>query len=396
MKVVCGTHGSPKVTIKVVFSAGSALEYNKYKLGLAHFVEHMVYQESSTMDPQTLADAMAFLGADWNASTYHNKVSYYVNVPSENAFLAARYLSEMILNRKFSYKYFEQEKNAILSEKKQDDNDMYFCLSTRSDEILFKGPYAIPIIGTSKSIESISLKDVQKFYDKYYQSQYMLLSIVGPEGTDFNSIISLFGENDDALKVIVVPSKFSDITRHSEYVGATVASIYLFYKGLPVSKETNVLYDLLDYILCVPSDSRLYKSLRLENGLCYSVNGSAFGGRDIGGYLMWVDCDKKKTKKLMHTVNKELKTLQTTLLTDYELQKIKNRAISSLYSYIETSYGFASFLSNAVFYDLGYGSDPVSGLKDKINSITAKDIQDFAKILFDKKNRQVVRFVPEK
>ena len=396
MKVICGTHGSPKVTIKVIFSAGSALEYNKYKLGLAHFVEHMVYQESSSMDPQTLADAMAFLGADWNASTYHNKVSYYVNVPSENALLAAQYLSEMILNRKFSDKYFDQEKNAILSEKKQDDNDVYFSLSARSDEILFNGPYSIPIIGTNKSIESIDLIDVQNFYDKYYQSKYMLLAISGPEGTDFDTIISMFGENDDKLKVIVVPSKFTDIKRHSEYVGATVASIYLFYKGMPVSKESNVLYDLLDYILCMPSDSRLYKSLRLENGLCYSINGSVFGGRDIGGYLMWVDCEKKKTKKLMHTVNKQLEILQTTLLTDYELQKVKNRAISNLYSYIETSYGFASFLSNAIFYDLSYGPDPVQGLKDKINSITADDIRNFAKLIFDKKNRQVVRFVPEK
>ena len=47
MEYVIRKCNSRKATVKVTLDAGSAVEYGKWTNGMAHFVEHMIFQSTS-------------------------------------------------------------------------------------------------------------------------------------------------------------------------------------------------------------------------------------------------------------------------------------------------------------------------------------------------------------
>ena len=170
MKVIFKECESKKVTIMATFDAGSNLEYNKWTPGTAHLVEHMIFQGTKDLSHEEIVKKMASWGVNWNAATYYDKVSFYINLPQENSLEASKLFSEMIFNEKFDQELFNKEKLVVLEEEKDARDNIDIELFKELLYFICKGPFSIPIIGNENSIKSITLEEAQSFHNTYYKN----------------------------------------------------------------------------------------------------------------------------------------------------------------------------------------------------------------------------------
>lgn len=395
MKVVHEECGSKKTTIRLTFDAGSNVEYGgRWTPGIAHLVEHMVFQSSKSMSHEELVRKMASLGAEWNAATWNDKVSFFVVVPQENSLEAAKLLKEMLFNRDFDNDEFEKEKLVVLEEERGSKDDLANNIWEEIFKFICKGPMAAPIIGTEKSIKSISLGEVHAFHETHYVPEKTLLSITGPKNINVKSLIKIFGKNDGIfLKTQKEKSEYSygkkKVVKDEKI--QQQSKLFVFYKSFPKSHKSTVPMIFLQKFFSEDLDSRLFQEVRQKHGLCYGTGGYSDTGLDLGWFNLWAFVSPENTNKVLKIFDFEIQKLLNNGPTEEEMERARNKYISEIYTAIETSHGLNSFINSSAFY----GSPNVNELLQKVKNIKMKDLRNAYGKVFRPENKQVFIYMPK-
>lgn len=144
--------------------------------GVAHFLEHLNFQEKDGSDAQTFYQQN---GSDVNAFTTFNYTSYEVygtNHLKENL----EHLLEFVMTPSFQKKMVQNEKNIIVEENKMDLDNPANLLYYGSFRNLFKNDkHQNYITGTKEDILSTTLEDIQTVYDAFYHPNNMFFIATG-------------------------------------------------------------------------------------------------------------------------------------------------------------------------------------------------------------------------
>jgi predicted Zn-dependent peptidase len=393
MKLVFGENGSRKATIRVTIDAGSCVEYpNIWTPGIAHFVEHMIFQGTNELSDSELAKKMAMLGADQNAATWNSKVSFFVTVPAENIFPAAVLLRDMLIDKKFNQEYFDKEKLIILEEESGGRDNVDNSIVEKLYQFLCRGSLSRPIIGTEDSIKSITLDEVQEFYNHYYRSDRMLIVITGPESVNHDEIGELFDTKMNRFRKSKKEKNVHLKTKRRTIYDPRIQQphLYVCYRAFSKHSKQSLALDTLNQFFASDMDSRLFQSLRQEHGLCYGVHGYPGLQDDLGWYIISTKVAVKNINKSIKLINKEVKMLLKDGPTDEEIIRAKNKFISEIYGYIETSAGLNGIISNQVFGKFPELEETISEIK----SMTSKKIINVARKVFKNENKQIFVCLP--
>lgn len=148
----------------------------KVPLGIAHFLEHKLFEQKDGIDPFTFYNEN---GADANANTNQNKTTYLFSGPNflkENL----EYLLDYVQEPYFTDKNVEKEKGIITQEIKMYQDDPETVIYEKTIENCFKKhPMKYPIIGTIESINKIKKEDLYTCYNTFYHPGNMFLTITG-------------------------------------------------------------------------------------------------------------------------------------------------------------------------------------------------------------------------
>ena len=155
----------------------------KVPLGIAHFLEHKLFEQEDEIDPFTFYNER---GADCNANTNQYKTTYLFSGPNfleENL----EYLLDYVQKPYFTDENVEKEKGIISQEIKMYQDDPDTVIYEKTIENCFKKhPMKYPIIGTIDSINSIKKEDLYTCYNTFYHPANMFITITGnidPEKT---------------------------------------------------------------------------------------------------------------------------------------------------------------------------------------------------------------------
>jgi zinc protease len=151
---------------------------------------------------------------------------------------------------------------------------------------------------------------------------------------------------------------------------------------------------MADIILSQGRSSRLYQSLIYQQQVAQSANANADLKEDAGLFeLTAIVAAGKKPQDAEAALLAEIKKLQDVPVTAAELEKAKNQIITSQLRQRETNNGKAGALGQAAVL-LG---DPnrVNTDLDKLQAVTAADVQRVAAKYFTDKNRYVFLYLPE-
>lgn len=370
-------------TIRAHYSVGSAIEYRSkvWNDGLAHLVEHMIYRQN-----EYLHDKLGLIGASWNGGTYYNDVMFIATVPVENVYELLHIFKKLLLDNKFTQEKLDKERLVILEEENLTRYDLSRNIALERNRFMCNGYITKRISGSSESINKITLKEVQSFYDKYFTLDNLLLVVSGP--SFYFNIEELFGKKNDLFVEQEIPSNiFKDKVKQTKYFSQlqSNARIFVTYSCEPSWSRQNIILNLISGFFSSGIDTRLFKELRNEKGLVYSANSGISLLSDIGWYNFIAVTQKQNIKAVLETINTEIIKLKTDDITDKEITKAKNKELGYLYSLTETSYGLNSLLTSQIIN----GTPDIKGLEDLIKTITKNEIVKTIEDIFVEDNQRI-------
>lgn len=191
------------VTYSIYFSVGSLYE-NEKNQGISHLVEHMFFRRLNKICQKDLYFKMESLAGSINGTTSKQYVCFDFTIISEYAVEAFGMIKELLSDFSWSQEELEAEKRVVCREIEFRGNDYnYFDLHQMNSE-----SFSRPIKGSLKSIENLTLNQVNKWKEKYFSCNNACFVAVGNYDENLKSSIL----NDLAeIKPIyqnIIPKKF--------------------------------------------------------------------------------------------------------------------------------------------------------------------------------------------
>ena len=230
-------------------------EYCKMPAGVAHFLEHKLF-EKEDYDPTLVYEEN---GATCNAFTTPFITSYYFN-GSDNFYDNLDNLLKLVHNPYFTDENVLKEKGIISQEKKADMDDPYSIIYDRSLVNTFKSSdFKNTVLGSLEDINSITKEDLYKCYNTFYHPSNMLLTISGDIDIEktMNFIKSFYKDKDFGNKKdIIIKEK-----KENEKVVKEIDYIYkdIKYKEVQINYKVKNVHMFDDEYL-----NSLYFSLILD------------------------------------------------------------------------------------------------------------------------------------
>ncbi len=145
-------------------------------LGIAHFLEHKMFEQESGEDPFTFFSES---GTDANASTSFDNTQYICYGTKEFS-KNLRYLLNYVNSPYYTDENVNKEKGIIAEEINMYEDMPDFQLEMKLRECVYKKhPRKIDIAGTVEEIERITKEDLYACYNHFYVPNNMFILIVG-------------------------------------------------------------------------------------------------------------------------------------------------------------------------------------------------------------------------
>ncbi len=170
-------------------------KYRRFPAGIAHFLEHKLFEQKSGIDPFAY---FAERGAEANAATgfFHTSYIFYGSEELNNNL---EYLLDFVSSPYFTDKNVEKEKGIIEQELRMYDDMPIRVLQDKLRANMFAvNPIKESIGGTVDDIMKITKEDLYVCYETFYHPSNMVLVITGNFNAD--EIMNLIKENQAKKK----------------------------------------------------------------------------------------------------------------------------------------------------------------------------------------------------
>ena len=361
--------------------------------GIAHFVEHTIFKGTERRSASVINGYLDRLGGELNAFTTKEEIVFHATVLKEDLPKAAALLFELATCPTFPENEINTEKGVVIDEihsyKDTPSEDIY----DRFEEMLFEGhPLSRPILGTTLSVKKITHDELIRFVKEKFLPEKMAFSIVADidEKKMEKDVLKLaekyFGTGaEGCVAEWQQPEPWVGSNRFEKTLNKRNHQANCVIGGLAPSlyqERERLATVLLCNILGGPaSNSILNYVLREKNGWVYGVECAYTQYSDTGMVAISLGCDKSNLEKCQTAIEKEIRKLQEAPLSERRLKAAKKQLMGQLA--ISSDNGETQCLSMGKGL-ISYGK--ITGdkkTKDLIDAITAEDVQEVARTIFD-------------
>jgi len=199
-----------RLELQLVVNAGSILE-DEDQLGLAHFVEHMLFNGTKRFPKQTLMEFMQRIGMqigpDVNAYTSFDETVYQLQVPTdsiENVRKAFQVLEDWAAYATMSDEEIDNERGVVIEEWRSGRGASGRMLDELIPTLLGDSRYAERLpIGDTLVIKQSTYETVRRFYKTWYRPDLMAIIVVG--ALDVSTMKSLVEEHFSTIPATIDP-----------------------------------------------------------------------------------------------------------------------------------------------------------------------------------------------
>jgi zinc protease len=380
---------TPMAVVNVLYDVGARDEF-PHKTGFAHLFEHLMF--GGSINIPVYDEPLQIAGGENNAYTTNDLTNYYCQLPAENIETAFWLESDRMLSLAFGKKSLDTQRKVVSEEFKEHYiNKPYGDVWHKMRELAYTThPYRWMTIGKELShIENATLEDVKAFFFKHYTPSNAILTVAGNITVEkvkelaqkwFAPIPS--GEKYERN----LPLEPKQTAARNLEVKANVP-LDALYKCWHIYSRTDMRYytaDLITEILSGGGSSRLYQALVKEKKLFSNIECYHMGSTDTG--LLTIEGKLVKgvnMKDAEAAVNEEIKKMQLLGITDKELEKVKNKT-ESMMAFEDMS--VMNRAASIAMYELLGDADLINKELDRYKAVTAKEILDECKIIFDENN----------
>ncbi len=382
------------VSIGIYIKVGSVDE-NLINNGITHFIEHMFFKGTPKYTARQLADTMSRIGGRINAYTSKEYVCFYAHVLDEHLDEVIDILSDMIQHSNFYEEDIEKEKGIILEEYSMyEDSPEEIVLDEMHATIWPNHAIGYNIIGTKETIKNMNQKMLQDYVASRYVGDNMVVSIVGK--INFEKIAKKL---EDA---------FSDITsgekkrRTSPILYAPGKKVFkkdieqghlaISYPSIDYFHEDTYGMNILSAIVGGGLNSRLFQSVREEEGLAYSIYSYVETFYQTGLFTTYAATSATQIPQLYGAIRHEVDKLLNDGITARELLETKEQLKSNTIIGMEnmgarmSHYGKGALLKN----DITSMDDLIEG----VNNVSLDDVNRLIRETFQYDQESITLATP--
>jgi predicted Zn-dependent peptidase len=365
----------PVVSVAIAVRCGGINEDLNEK-GISHYIEHMLYKGTPTRNAKKIAEEIERNGGVLNGFTDENITAYWCKMPSKHLKIALEVLSDMVKNPLFEQKELDKERKVIFEEiKMRRDNPRIYVLDSIKS-FLYEEPFSSNLIGTEKTMNSITREKILQRFKEVYTPGNMVLCVVG--NADFKEIERFaektFKKTNGGVKNFEIKTR-----NHSEVEsrkGLDQANFVFAYHAPLTNEMDNSAAEVLNAILAHGMSSRLFHEIREKRNLAYSVSGDSQMTKDFAYSLIYVGTSKENIEKVKELILKEFEKVSKEL-DEKELSEVKEQLIGNHHISMEDS---TNQMVSLLGYEMNGNAKEFYEYEKRIKGVKISDVKRLSRL----------------
>lgn len=327
------------VTLGVWLGSGSRSEQSNNH-GISHFIEHLMFKGTERRTAKEIAETVDAVGGQLNAFTAKEHTCYYMKVLDTHLELAVDVISDMLLHSTFSPNDIEREREVILEELSMyEDTPDELIHDLHVEKIWPDHQLGRSIIGTTNSIKKINQSSILEYYKRFYTPDNLVIAAAG--NLTHTQLVTLaekyFGQlaGSKYATEMQIPVFTSANTVHEK--ATEQVHICLGTPGVPQDSPDVYAYYILNNLLGGGVSSRLFQTIREEQGLAYSVYSYQTNYSDGGLLTIYAGTRPSNVEQVIHLIDHTMTDLKTNGVSNQELMRVKEQLKGNLLLGLESS-----------------------------------------------------------
>lgn len=303
--------------------------------GMAHLVEHMVFKGSKKRNSYQIKEPIEKSGGTLNGFTSREQTFYYAKVPDFKATETLDILFDMTLNPLFDERELVKEKNIVIEEIRELNDDPYGKVHDLFLREAFNGSlYGSAIFGSEETVLKINRLDILEYHHKFYTPSNMILSVCGRISEGILNKIDKLDQRYEGTNFVFESSSpiFKPNRKEIFELKNGINQVHLLLgTSAPGRKEEDFFaFSILNTLLGDGMSSRLFNRIREEEGLAYNIHTEYIAFKDSGLFLIYSSTSPDRHEKLLNEINKELQEILSGNIDQGEIGYGKERVKGKL------------------------------------------------------------------
>jgi zinc protease len=371
-------HELPLADFVLLVGSGSTTDPAS-KTGVANLTATMLREGTTTRKSLDIADQIAYLGINLSPSSSWESSTLSLHTPIAQLDSALALFADVALRPAFPADEFERLRKNRLTDLLRLRDQGPAIANLAFPAIIYGGvhPYGAATLGTEASVKSLSVADLQSYYQTNFKPNNSTLIIVG----DVNpaqieqKINALFGgwqRGDVPQPTYANPPKAAATTVYLiDKPGAAQSSFRIGSVGVPRSTKDYFALSVMNTILGGSFTSRLMQNLRETRGYTYGASSRFDMRRNAGPFLASAEIVAAKSDSALLEFMKELNGIRQSVPAS-ELSRAKRYLQLQLPGNFETTQDISVQLIPVALY--GLPLDYYNNYVQNIEAITDADV----------------------
>lgn len=307
--------------------------------GISHFIEHMVFKDSEKYSSADIAQISDRMGGELNAYTDKECTCFYTRVLADDAPEAFELISDMITSPRLDNDDLETEKGVVCEEiAMYESNPADLCadlfyLVAFPDNKLGKN-----VLGTRQTVNAMTSDMLRRHMEKFYSPADTVACCCG--SFDREKMIAVCRKyflhpSASRLKTELARAEFCPGV-HTFEKKTEQNQIVIGFSAPGLRSDSRFACQLIASMLGGSASSRLFRRLREEQGLVYSVDACASSYLSAGVFAVSMGVSRRSEKAAVLSAAQVLREFPETV-TERELELAREHYLSGLIMSLESS-----------------------------------------------------------
>lgn len=382
-------HRAPAIVSQVWYKVGASNEYGGIT-GISHMLEHMMFKGTQKHPPGEFSRIIAANGGRENAFTGQDYTAYFQMLEKTRLPVSFELEADRMRNLKLIEAEFAKEHQVVLEERRlRTDDQPRSKMQEHFESVAYSNsPYKNPVVGWPDDVAGLTLDDLKRWYSLWYAPNNATLVVVGDVNPEevFKQAKKFFGP----LKRSVLPApklqgevEQLGLRRLTVKVPAKLPNLVMGYKtpSLKTVADETEAYALEVAAGILDGGNSARFSSRLVRG--QQIAAAAGAGYDLYSRLSnlftleGTPVQGKSVAELEAALLDEVRRLRDEPISAEELQRVKAQVSASHVYQLDSIMYQAMQIGTAETVGLGWKK--VGEYVDKVNAVTAEQVQSVAR-----------------
>jgi zinc protease len=396
---------APVLVTQVWYKVGGSYEHDGIT-GISHVLEHMMFKGTEEVPAGKFSEIIAAHGGKENAFTSKDYTAYFQRISNDHLELCLSLEADRMRNLLLEEEDFLKEVEVVKEERRLRTDDKPTALTyERFNAVAYvNNPYRKPIIGWMEDLDTLDIDDLREWYQTWYAPNNATLVVVGD--VKAKQVFDLAKEYFGPLKPADIPQlkPRKDVLQHGikrlqVKVPASVPFLVMGYKVPVLNTAENgddaYALELLSGLLDGGNSSRFSKNLVRGSQIASSVGAgySIYALHDSLFTISAIPSNGTSMEDMEASIIAQIKALQDELPAEDELARVKAQVVAS--SVFEQDSSFYQAMKIGIMETVGLGWRTKDEYVDRINAVTAEQVQRVARKYFVEDHLTVAELIPQ-